>query len=65
MMVIMNALFISPHVSDDYWLINSGGFYHYAHHKEWFSSYEAHDGEDIFLGDNNFYWIVDKGTIVF
>ena len=44
-------------------MIDSGAFFHFTPHKEWFCEYEKYDAGDVFLGDDKKARIIGHGKL--
>ena len=52
---------LSTHVDHEAWLIDSGAYFHFTSHREWFCEYDKYDGGDVFLGDDKKDRIIGRG----
>ena len=53
----------STHANHKAWLIDSGAYFNFTPHKEWFYKYEKYDGGEVFLGDDRKVKIIKHGKV--
>ena len=53
---------IGTQLEHDFWLIDSGVYFHMTPHREWFYEYEKYNG-NVFLGDDSQKKIIGRGRV--